>query len=227
MNGIIDTIGSKWHIVLTNYSKRILKKPYSKLFETKIGQKIKGMSGSQKLSLEGALYVISMFIDDKLPRGSKLKESAMEIIRDMFPEIGERIVNSDSELADAITEDIASNLKKELNPMVEEERLLGDLLDKFSDRAVVSIASLVVEAPKSQRSEILKRLLAMSKEQAGDFSRFSEKDQRVILSAMGFEDKQNKWLSNFNNEVGETLGWMTGLLNNLSGKMRDERRKGK
>lgn len=167
-------------MILSGYVKRLLENQYSSLFDTALGQKLKDINQSGKLSLEFLLNSLAAVIEKKLPEETILKKLVKEVLIDAPPEISKRILNHD-EISPAIKSVGAKNLIASFLNLETSE--LGALLDWLS------------AVPEIERLEIIKELSKLSIEELKKLLGFPQEQKQKIFAILKTKPPEKNVLS--------------------------------
>jgi hypothetical protein len=174
-------------IIFSNYSKRGLEKKYDKAFKSDLGKKLKELDKETRYVIEFVLYVLAAIADRYMSEASPIKKFFKEVLEDVAPELGKRLINGDGDCAN-----IAGNF-----PGIQE---MFDYLLKMDEEELLKIISSFRSAQGKEKSEILKKFFAKATE---NLKKTPEKEKADISEEKqnNFSEKKKSFLDKVNHEM--------------------------
>jgi hypothetical protein len=183
----------------SGYMKRWLEgNVYDKIFETELGEKVKGLDEKARYAIEFGLNLLNTFFDQKLAEDTVLKKFVKEVVEDAAPEISKRIINNTKE-------QLMSNAKSA------KDKELVNILLELEDQTLINLLNWFYGIEPSERAKVLKQLSRLSFDEVMRVSQLEPEDRIRLFDIFQpapsekFSDKVHSKIKTFNEEWGKGL----------------------
>jgi|GEM_PF-1010471 len=164
-------------MVTASYGKRLLEKPYDKLAQTELFQKLKDQPLLAKQIIEAASYALTALFEQNTGKSGPIKGAFDEVLMDMGPELSKRMLNGNTGPLTINAEKYTAKLEKPA-----EKLFVQILLENLDLEKVTALAAWLKNATPEEKSNILKYIKGLNAEKIVGLIRLSTADAGELLT---------------------------------------------
>lgn len=165
-------------IIAASYGKRLLEKPYDRLAQTEVFQKLKDQPQLAKQAIEAASYALTALLEQNTDDSSPFRRALNEILMDLGPELSKRMHNGDTGPIEINSEKYTTLVNKP-----EEKLFLRILLEELDLEKVKKLAAWMKSATSEEKSNILKYIKGLDAEKIVEVGQLSTQEASDLLVA--------------------------------------------